>query len=70
MVTIQLPIGCQLGLDFGGYYWTVIDDWKRPCCLALPILLVSVDFLRHYWKLVYLHGVLGVECSNHSVPTI
>jgi hypothetical protein len=26
--------------------------------------------LEHVDKVAHLHGVQGVECSNHSVPTI
>ncbi len=29
-----------------------------------------MGFFRLDWIVVYLYGVLGVECSNHSVPTI
>ena len=43
---------------------------EESCCLLRPVLLASVHFLRRYWSLGYLYGVLGVECSNHSVPTI
>ncbi|CAI9005347.1 hypothetical protein EMIT0P265_90360 [Pseudomonas zeae] len=29
-----------------------------------------MDFEGRYGTYIHLYGVLGVECSNHSVPTI
>ena len=31
---------------------------------------LSLDLLGLLWIGIHLYGVLGVECSNHSVPTI
>ena len=31
---------------------------------------MSLDLLGLLWIGIHLYGVLGVECSNHSVPTI